>query len=454
MSAARDPAGSAASGGPAVAVDDAALLLGVSAASVRNWIEKGLLRAEDGPVTKITLASLRSARVLRDEQLLNLREVRDAELGPPDLAYAITDGALVPEDAPDRRWAIEDGARLVRWSRGEPSEVNEEIANEPEAVSSAFGISAAEAPKSVSDAPLAERGDGATLHDWPAPPTVAPRSSSENAGLVDAFNCYLSHGDPWLLPAAFFATEVCPEFIPPRDVGFFSNGKPWRDAAGAWWTPILRTAGPLSIQAAGLSSEWNWDRNEPFMQVPGFRAMGRPAREFGPQNITYELVRREWEAAWRWHRRVDGATASAPVGPEDECSGERDIVELLTRARREDWAPDAFPDWAFMILTPEDPWPRNDVFRFYFGAVRLDQYRRLWTDVIRSAGYVSRPGDDPVFAEATVVGFVEGSYPPGTPVERYGRENLAACLAERQWRREHEVRAARRRARGYAMGDG
>ena len=477
-----------------LSVDDAARVLQRAPGTIRNWIEAGALSSDTkSGVVRISRRDLEGAKLLREEQLLGLALVRDAGISAADLAHAIRVGAVRPSDGPDRRFAFADGETLVSMFGDVASQDTDELPSEDVDVGhphgldqvddsldgDAFGLKLiGEPPASHTDDQAAGEAespedDGEEIGhvEAPAParpagprsrvahvarvasPDVAPErravlpdvaSDMDRTGqwpaLID-YICY--HGDPWRLPASFWAGATCPTFIAPRGVFRYTCAELVL-VDGELRTVVRGTAG---FRVVDGSLEYSGDAH--FVRtVRGPRLWGSTPDEFGHVNVKFAELKRQWESCWRHHRlaALSAKGLDAVTYADEETSERRDRIALVRRAHAEDWAPCDYPDWAFCSHEPLEFVPRNNVFKYVYGDARLTRPGGpVVTFIVRLAGWVSGFGCPPCPTVATVVGWDWGWWQAGSTPARCAEANRDYAMAEADWRDEQRIRLRRRR---------
>ncbi|MBK7583742.1 MAG: hypothetical protein IPI67_26560 [Myxococcales bacterium] len=406
-------------------VDEFARLVGVSPGTVRNWKTSGALPTEtvEG-TTLVDYAEVAGRKLLRETELLNLPAVKQAQVSETDVTAAIVAGGIAPTAAPDRRYSINDGAALVAWKGG------------GSAVAVA-GVPLEGGPQQNTDS------TGAALECGP-----------DHSGRFEALIEYVTvHADPARIPATFWDTRVCPEFVPP--VGVF---RAWYGGRGAEGDD----SGPLQIGTAiGRSATWELEDGQlvqqPATDLFGFaegddwHEPGSLPPEYAAVSLRYRELERAWREAWlRRRRELLAAGVSIEALPHALAFERRDRVAAIERYHREHLSPADLPDWFF--CTEECPpfVPPTGVFRFEYRESDADPYTgqpRTW--VCSTEGWAQEIGKPGVsFIPAQRVHRAPGTFRSGATPPEHGAANQRYGLAEHEWREEWRHRVAFYRAEG------
>lgn len=261
------------------------------------------------------------------------------------------------------------------------------------------------------------------------------------------YDYMVRHGDPAKIPAAFWDTRVCPEFVPP--VGVF---RAWYGGCGAVEEDhgSIRQCTAVARTAVWSSHEGRLVRHpakDLWTVVDGIGyEPGAEPPEFAAMNLRYRELERAWYEAW--HRRRGELLRSGQsmrFVPDGLAFEKRDRAATVDRYHREHQSPSDLPDWFF--LTDECPpfVPPTGVFRFEYGSQFIDpRSGETHTWIRSSAGWTQLIGEPAVtFIPADERHHsVAGAYPEGTmpakSVPANQRWDLALLEWEEEWRRRRD----------------
>ena len=423
-------------------IDDAAALADVSPSTVRNWIKAGKIGCErvDG-IYRMDPVAFRCAKVLREKQMLGSRWLRDLDVRPEDLVHAIQAGAVVPSSGAPRCFSLDDVSNLIAFKKGE---WNGLVPAPPMGVATG-----AEAPQEEPVPAFEEESDepGASPKKLEPVDTFAETVGSARwKALVEYITV---HKDPFKLPATFWDSRTCPEFIPPAGVFRFVYGKLFEiDDLGNPGTGIKRSEGwwwDAERQALHLAREDETHACEEGIRWPP----GAEPSDYAVQNLRWRNLRRDWQDAWRARRQeLRAAGIETMALPELETPGRRNRRVLLERYREEHWSPCDLPDWFWDTdeCPPFEPPP--GITRFTYGEHAPDPNGsgRLGTWIGRAGMWQHPIGEAPWFDPADEhFEWVPGEFEEGTPATRYEDANRQYELAHLEWQQEFRIRQQHRR---------
>jgi hypothetical protein len=415
----------------------------VSESTLYNWIDEGRLECEmrDGQKL-VSVSSLRRTPLLQRADVLARSNVKALKVTEGDLTNAFADGALHPSDAPDRRYSLNDVDALVAWKSGTwKSGVESQIlaiGRAGNSTATSTSVAGALRPKN--------------------PMSIEPDPFLVHAGRWKALVDYIAnHGDPMRLPATFWDTRTCPEFIPPTGVFRFTYWLPF----GIQEYGVLVATVPVGIRR---SAGWviiadgedgrpelrqepeddRFDAEDEFMWPPG-----KEVPRYGAFNLQWHSLRESWQQAWHLRgcqRRAAGTDVRTL--PAAEAPQRRDRRALLRRYHEESWAPSDLPDWFFDGEECPSFEPPNDTCLFEYGEACENPSTGELGTWIRATGSYSwvlgtnavtfRPG-------AEHEEWVPGVFTEGTIPAKYQAEAHQYRAAEEEWLEEWRRRARFRR---------
>lgn len=411
-----------------LSVDEAAHAAGVVPNTVRNWIKDGLLSAEtDEGTTLIDHDVFVQAKLLRQVDLLGLPSVKGAAVSEADVIEATGAGIIFPSAAPNRRYSIQDGRDVVAWKKGEM----------PLSRSSGGGDESVQQPANESQPETAQPA-GAT-------------GTTDRSGRWEMLREYITgHGDPAKLPAVFWESRYCPEFVPPLNVyRSWFGGIVFSEEHGSIRlvarSPVWVLAdGKLVLEPENDAfdfEEWDADRE----RLP----LGEPVQH-AEMNLRYRELRRAWDEGWYQRRRELVAAGLDVEALPDTLSHEgRDRVRIIERYHVERWSPADLPDWFFDTEECPPFVPPTNVVRFEYGKSDVDpktgqprtwiRQSEAWGDSIGEPRPIYFPAEERCRSVPGV--FPEGEVPP-----ECADANRRYDLSKQQW--EEEWRQRKRRRQG------
>lgn len=380
-------------------ISEAASMAAVSESTIRSWIKTKRIGSElVHGAFRIDRSAFRNAKILRKKSFLDCAALLEVGVEWNDIARAIDAGAVVPSE-PTRCFSLNDRA-VVR----------------------SFKLGTWKAPNESVTAPAADEPDG-TDDDF-----------EQRLGRWPALRAYLfEHGDPTRLPAHFWETRLCPEFVPPVGVFRYTYGQ-LADFQNGMAVSVKRSEG---WSRRGSKLRFVPERDAVMFLQQDEWTPGAEPPQYQSQNLRWRSLRVEWRQAWFQHRRELLARGIDIAGlPDVEPTGGRNRRAVLRRYHEEHWSPSELPDWFWDAKEPPPFDPPTGVERLEYGEQQLDPSGSgqlgTW---IRWSGMWQHPIGDPVHLSPPDDRFewVPGRFDMGSTPEQYGEVNREYDLALAEW---------------------